>query len=206
MSDIVDSYLTCAGIGRSEVKVKGSRFLGEALPIGDEAQGERLVAEIRKRERDARHHCFAWRLGLPGPEPVRSRSSDDGEPSGTAGRPMLQLLEGRNLTNSIVVVTRYFGGTLLGTGGLLHAYSDAARQALDSSGVTEHLLVDRFTLELPFNYYNQWMQEMGRLGATVEKSQFTEVVTLEVSMRKSRSHLLLPAFTNTTQGRGTVRP
>ncbi len=197
-----DSYLTPAKLGHSEIKVKASRFLGEVCQVADEAQAEARLGEIRKRERDARHHCFAWRFGLPGPIPHRTRASDDGEPSGTAGRPMLQLIEGRDLTQTLVVVTRYFGGTLLGTGGLLHAYTEAAREALENAGIKEHFLEDRFRLKLAFGQYNAWMMELARLGARVESSEFEEAVTLTIAIRRSKSGLVLPAFRQTTQGRG----
>lgn len=197
-----DRYLTAAKLGRSEIKVKASRFLGEALRVADEAEAEAKIAEIRKREHDARHHCYAWRFGLPGPVPYRTRSSDDGEPSGTAGKPMLQLVEGRQLTQTLVVVTRYFGGTLLGTGGLLHAYSDAAREALDAAGVQEHFLERSFRLTLGFAHYNAWMMEMARLGARVESSDFAESVTLVVAIRRTKADLVIPAFRQCTQGRG----
>jgi len=197
-----DRYLTPAKLGKSEIKVKASRFLGEAMQVADEHEAEVKLNEIRKREHDARHHCFAWRFGLPGPIPYRTRAGDDGEPSGTAGKPMLQLIEGRQLTQTLVVVTRYFGGTLLGTGGLLHAYSDAAREALDAAGVQEHFLEHSFRLTLGFTHYNSWMMEMARLGARVESSDFAESVTLVVAIRRSKSELIIPAFRQCTQGRG----
>ena len=197
-----DSYLTPAKWGHSEVKVKASRFLGEVFAAADEAEAEARLAEIRKRERDARHHCFAWRFGLPGPVPLRPRASDDGEPSGTAGKPMLQLIEGRQLTQTLVVVTRYFGGTLLGTGGLLHAYSEAAKLALEDAGIKEHFLEERFLLKLAFPQYNAWMMEVARLGARIESSEFEEAVTLVLAIRRSKAGLVLPAFRQTTQGRG----
>lgn len=111
----------------ARVEVKRSRFLATLAPVVDVAAAEAVVAAARARYHDARHHCSAWVLG---PDGARTRASDDGEPSGTAGAPMLAVLEGAELTDVVAVVTRYFGGTLLGAGGLVRAYGDAVGAAL----------------------------------------------------------------------------
>lgn len=107
--------------------VKGSRFMVDVAPASTEAQARALIDRVATRFPDASHHCWAWRLASP----VRERSSDDGEPSGSAGRPILSQLTGRDLVNVAVVVTRYFGGTKLGVGGLVRAYGGSAGAALD---------------------------------------------------------------------------
>ncbi|QHO90607.1 hypothetical protein CWT12_03605 [Actinomyces sp. 432] len=112
-----------------DLEVKRSHFLGRAARTDDEAAARAFIASVRSRYPDARHHCSAFVVCVPGAQPIE-RSSDDGEPSGTAGQPMLDVLRGTGLSNTTVVVTRYFGGTLLGTGGLARAYSQAAAQAL----------------------------------------------------------------------------
>ena len=112
-----------------DLEVKRSHFLGRAERIDDEEAARAFIARIRAARPDARHHCSAFVVDAPGARPVE-RSNDDGEPSGTAGQPMLEVLRGTGLTNTTVVVTRYFGGTLLGTGGLVRAYSRATAQAL----------------------------------------------------------------------------
>ncbi|MBE6481782.1 MAG: YigZ family protein [Actinomyces ruminicola] len=113
----------------TDLEVKRSHFLGRAARTDDEAAARAFIASVRARHPEARHHCTAFTVSVPGAQPIE-RSSDDGEPSGTAGGPMLDVLRGTGLTNTTVVVTRYFGGTLLGTGGLARAYSQAAAQAL----------------------------------------------------------------------------
>ena len=116
--------------GQGEIVEKKSRFIGEIFPASSLAEAEERLLGIRKRYYDARHHCFAAVVGVPGtPEEIR-RGNDDGEPGGTAGKPMLEVLDGEDLHNTAVVVTRYFGGTLLGTGGLVRAYSAAVKAAI----------------------------------------------------------------------------
>jgi uncharacterized YigZ family protein len=126
------SYLTIARDGEAEVEAKRSRFLCWLRRVHDEESARAVVERARGRHREARHHCSAFVLG-PGAEV--QRSSDDGEPAGTAGAPMLEVLRGRRVSDVVAVVIRYFGGTLLGAGGLVRAYSDAVRAALDDVGV-----------------------------------------------------------------------
>lgn len=126
------AYLTVATCVEAEVEVKRSRFLARLERVADEAQARAVVDQARRRHWDARHHCSAFRLG---PEPATQRSSDDGEPAGTAGAPILDVLTGAGLSDCVVVVTRWFGGTLLGTGGLIRAYGDATRAVLRTATV-----------------------------------------------------------------------
>jgi len=126
-----DSYHSVDDGPEVETKVKGSRFLGRAFHAEDEAAADGHLDAVRRAHHAATHHCWARRLGGDGP--ASDRYDDDGEPSGTAGAPMLAVLSGGDLRNALVVVTRYFGGTKLGTGGLARAYADAARAALDAA-------------------------------------------------------------------------
>ena len=119
----------------AEIEVKRSRFIASVSHADTEEKAQLFIEGVRKAHRDARHNCFAMRIGT-GPV-IFERSSDDGEPQGTAGRPMLDMLKGNGITDAVCVVTRYFGGTLLGTGGLLRAYSDALREALSRSEILE---------------------------------------------------------------------
>ena len=128
------AYYTIYKGGTGEVVEKKSRFIGETAQVTDEEQAAAFVEGIRKKFYDARHHCFAYVIGADG---KLMRAADDGEPQGTAGKPMLEVLTGRGLANTIVVVTRYFGGTLLGTGGLVRCYTAAAQAALDNSVIVE---------------------------------------------------------------------
>ncbi len=120
-------YYTITRTGQAQYEEKKSRFLGEAIPVCSEEEAAEHLSRIRKQYYDARHHCYAYVLG-EGRD--RKKASDDGEPQGTAGLPILKVIEGGSCTNTLVVVTRYFGGTLLGTGGLVRAYTNAAKAAL----------------------------------------------------------------------------
>ena len=129
--------------GSAEVIEKKSRFIGEIYPIGSEEEAQNIVNQIRKKHYDARHHCFAYVLGEKNEV---ERCSDDGEPSGTAGRPMLDLLVGAGVHDALAVVTRYFGGTLLGTGGLVRAYSAATKEALENCVIRQKEAGYRMTI------------------------------------------------------------
>ncbi len=128
-------------------KIKGSRFIASLAPVAAADGATAFVDALREDFPDATHNCFAWRVGV-GRDAMRT--SDDGEPSGTAGRPILQEIDGRRLTDVVVVVTRYFGGTKLGTGGLIRAYGGAAAAALELADVVERPVVE--TLRLTFSY------------------------------------------------------
>jgi uncharacterized YigZ family protein len=135
------SYLTVARTAEVEIEIKRSRFLGHVERVGSEDEARAVVERIRKQRWDARHHCSAFVLG---PDGAVQRSNDDGEPSGTAGAPMLEVLRGREVSDVVAVVTRWFGGVLLGAGGLVRAYGDAVRETLDAAGVRRRLLLERY--------------------------------------------------------------
>ncbi|HEX5771673.1 MAG TPA: YigZ family protein [Nocardioidaceae bacterium] len=143
---MTSSYLTVAGPANAEIEVKRSRFICRIERVDSEEAARAVVEEERKRYWDARHHCSAFVLGPTGDV---QRSSDDGEPSGTAGAPMLEVLRGRGVSDVVAVVTRYFGGVLLGAGGLVRAYSDAVRAGLDEAGVRERRLLERYDVDVP---------------------------------------------------------
>ena len=126
----VESYQTVYRGGTGEIIEKKSRFIAEVYPIESEEQAAQILEETRKKYWDARHHCWAYVLGR---NPAAERMSDDGEPAGTAGKPILEAIRGKKLTDVLVIVTRYFGGTLLGTGGLVRAYTSAAIDGLEHS-------------------------------------------------------------------------
>ncbi len=136
---MTESYKTAAREATAEITVKKSRFIANVFPVSNEQEAVEKTEQIRKKYYDARHSCFAY---ITGRENSRIKYSDDGEPQGTAGIPILDILRGEGLTDILVVVTRYFGGTLLGTGGLVRAYSGAAREGLAAAGIiTKRLYV-----------------------------------------------------------------
>lgn len=136
---MADSYRILARSGTYEIVEKKSRFIGYASYVENAEEAEQFIASIRKKHYDARHNCFAYSIGTK--QPVL-RFSDDGEPQGTAGKPILDVIHNSGISNLCVVVTRYFGGTLLGTGGLVRAYTEAAKRAVENGGEKEmrHLM------------------------------------------------------------------
>ncbi|RSN56327.1 YigZ family protein [Amycolatopsis sp. WAC 04182] len=132
---MADRYLTVAGTGVHEIEIRRSRFLCALAPVTSEEAAREVIAARKKADPAARHHCHAFVLGADG---RTQRSSDDGEPAGTAGTPMLEVLRRRELTDTVAVVTRYFGGVLLGAGGLIRAYGQAVSEAVDVLGVREY--------------------------------------------------------------------
>ena len=138
-------YLTISSPASAEIEVRRSRFVCDVAPATSEEAARTFIERVRARSRDARHHCTAYVLG---PDGATLRSNDDGEPSGTAGAPMLEVLRGRGLTDVAAVVTRWFGGTLLGTGGLIRAYGDAVSAALEQASLLSMELREGLVVEV----------------------------------------------------------
>ena len=158
------SYLTVARGATAEVEDRGSRFLCTLARVADEEEARALVTALRREHPGARHHCSAFVLG---PRGEVERSSDDGEPAGTAGAPMLDVLRGAGLSDVAAVVTRWFGGTLLGAGGLVRAYGDAVRAALAEAGTLRRSLLTELALDLDHADAGRVEGELRSRGATV---------------------------------------
>ena len=197
-----DLYLTIAADSHIEIKVKGSRFIGEAFLVGAVDEALEKLQSVRKREYAATHHCYAYVVGLAAN--LVFKYSDDGEPNGTAGKPICDVVCGHGITNVLVVVTRYFGGTKLGTGGLVRAYGDAAGLAVEKAGLKKNYLTDIFSLKLDFKHYDSWMRVVNRLKAGVLQSDFSDMVTMKVQIRKTMAEDLKAAFTELTAGKGEI--
>ena len=150
-----DSFRTISNYSRGVFRDRGSRFIADAWPVENIEQIRELVEKTRKQFHDARHHCFAWVLGADRNE---WRVHDDGEPSGTAGKPILGQINSRGLTDILIIVTRYFGGTLLGTGGLINAYRKAAEAAISNSEIIERSVMNHCTLLFPYSSLNDVMR------------------------------------------------
>lgn len=199
-----DEYQTIARPSLSEIKVQGSRFIGEATSALTAVEAQSSLEKVRRREYAATHHCFAYRIGHDG-TPL-FKYSDDGEPNGTAGRPIYDAICGGNLTDTLVVVTRYFGGTKLGTGGLAHAYAECAALTLKDAGVITKYLTRQAECTLEFPLYDRWQKLLQKLGATVVDSQFTSEVAMRIEIRRSRFEELRSAFIEVTAGKGQFEP
>lgn len=160
-------YRSIASISRGEFRDRGSKFIAFAYPVstGDEVQS--ILSELKKEYHDARHYCYAFCLD---PEKEITRSNDDGEPSGSAGNPILTQIEVRKLTNILVVVIRYFGGTLLGIGGLINAYKQAASDALEHARIITQVIKERYILR--FDY-----AQMNAVMSLVKKEEDSDVIS-----------------------------
>lgn len=196
-----DTYRTIAESARTEQSVEGSRFLAEAIPVADRREVTTRIETIREREHKATHHCTAYRLGREGED---FRYDDDGEPSGTAGPPILRQIEARELTNTLVVVTRYFGGTELGTGGLVRAYGDVASAALDRAPVVERVARTPIRIRFDYDDTSPAEQVLRQFDAEVTESTYTDVTTLTVGVRQSEVDAFVEAFTNALSDRGEL--
>jgi len=175
----VTSYLTVARDGSAEIEVKRSRFLCTVTRVSDEAAARAVVDRLRKAHWDAGHHCSAFVLG-PGGEV--QRSSDDGEPAGTAGAPMLEVLRGREVSDVVAVVTRWFGGVLLGAGGLVRAYGDAVRAGLDEVGTLRRVQLSEHEVVVDHADAGRLESELRARGVQVLDVAYAERVTLRLGV------------------------
>lgn len=173
------TYLTVAGPATAEIEVKRSRFLCRVEPVRDEDAARAVVDEERRRYWDARHHCSAFVLG---PDAALQRSNDDGEPAGTAGAPMLEVLRGREVSDVVAVVTRWFGGILLGAGGLVRAYSDAVRAGLDEAGLRERRLLQMFDVSVSHAEAGRLENGLRGQGVVVRGVDYAARATLHLAV------------------------
>lgn len=164
-----DLYRTIASPAEGLHKAKGSKFIALAIPVTSEEAIKSHLTALRKKYHDARHHCYAWRLGS---DLDRYRVNDDGEPSGSAGKPIFGQIESRGLTQILVVVIRYFGGTLLGVGGLIQAYRTAASDALDRAKLVEKEVQARLRLRFSYAQMNEVMKVIKEYQLELEEQQF----------------------------------
>lgn len=172
-------YKTVLQKKRSDLKVRGSRFIASAFPVSSKEELEKEIRNARKEFHDATHSPYAFRLGAGGD---RFKSSDDGEPAGTAGRPILAMIDKYKLTNVLVVVTRYFGGTKLGRGGLARAYSLAAENALGQSEIVTVPVEEELTLTFPYTEVAGVMQLLSSVRARILDADYSEEVRLRIGI------------------------
>ena len=182
----VDCYLTIDGPAEGTSKDRGSRFLGYAFPVEDLERVKEHVDRLRNEHHAARHHCYAYRIGN------QTRSNDDGEPSGSAGRPILGQIDARGLNNVLVVVVRYFGGTLLGVPGLIAAYKSAAAEALDAAQVVERVVKATVEVETDYAELDKVLRVVRAIGAETTQMDDNEGrgVRLKIEVRLSQTEAL----------------
>lgn len=186
--ELADSYLTIAAPAESASRERSSKFLAYAYPVENEEQIRSFLDELRKKYYNATHHCYAWRLG---PEGVDYRANDDGEPSGTAGRPILGQLLSHNLTNCLIVVVRYFGGTKLGVPGLIAAYKEAASSAIAAAQIIERTVDCLIQADFPYIAMNDVMRVVKEQQPEIVEQQFDNLCTIRFRIRESRAEELI---------------
>lgn len=199
-----DRYRSLADGPEVERRVLGSRFLGRAFAAADEDAARAAIARVRRKYHDATHHGSAWRIGSP--EGVVERFDDDGEPAGTTGRPILAALQGRRVHDAVVVVTRWFGGTKLGTGGLARAYGEAAAAAIDAAPVVERVLTGRIAVACAFDDLGAVEAVLARAGdavLAVERS-YEPSPRLAIDVPRGRVRALAAELVDATAGRARV--
>lgn len=203
--------VTIAAAAEAQIEVKRSRFLARLEPVTDEAAARVCVEAARKRYWDARHHCSAFVIGVEGAvgrggfEGRIARSSDDGEPAGTAGAPMLEVLTGRALSDVVAVVTRWFGGTLLGTGGLIRAYGDAVRKACEAAPLTRYQVLQRVDLDVSITDAGRLENELRSRGISVAGTDYAACATLRLDVEPHRVSALDALVSQLTGGRAEPR-
>ena len=183
-----DSYLTLAAPAEAALRERSSKFLAYAWPVRSEEEIRTHLEALRKRYYDATHHCYAWRLGADG---ASWRANDDGEPSGTAGKPILGQLLSREVTDCLVVVVRYFGGTKLGVPGLIAAYKEATAAVLDAAEIVEQTVDRRIRVDFPYVAMNEIMRVVKEEKPAVLRQAFDNLCTMEFAIRESRAEQLI---------------
>ena len=187
--------------GEGEIVEKKSRFIATAAPVRSEEEALQIIEQIRKKYWDARHNCYAYVIGERG---ELERFSDDGEPGGTAGKPILEVIKGEELRNTLIVVTRYFGGTLLGTGGLVRAYSAAAKAGIASSVIITRIPGIKLHITTEYTGLGKIQYILGQRGITTLDSVYTDKVELEVLTAEAEAEAVKAELTEGTNGQAII--
>lgn len=200
---IQETYKTIQSSVQEEIKVKGSRFVARAVPVTSKKEAEEKLGRISREFHDATHHCFAYRVGI-GDGGVY-RSSDAGEPAGTAGQPILQVIRGEGLTDVLVVVTRYFGGTKLGIGGLIKAYTTVTQEVLRKAAILEIPVFHHLELKTDYAHISHVMREINVFEARLTASDYRETIQLQVNVPAKKVSDFREALINRTGGQIKIK-
>ena len=191
----MDEYLVPTAFGEEEFVEKKSRFIGRIWPVETEEEALRKIQEMKKKHYDATHNCWAYVI-----RDGAVRFSDDGEPGGTAGMPMLQVLQREELYNVVCVVTRYFGGILLGAGGLVRAYTRGAKIAVDAAGKSMKRVWTALYLPCPYSYYERVKLAVAAFDGLIRKTDYGAEIELEVLFPEGRTQAFLTHLRDMTSG------
>lgn len=196
---ITDEFYTIKDKKKSEIKVKGSTFIGSACPIESREHAEQFLASIQKKYFDATHHCYAYRAGIE--SNLSFRYHDDGEPSGTAGKPIYQVITGRKLTNLIIVATRYYGGTKLGTGGLARAYSDCAVDVITYCDIIKRIIYKNVRVQFPYDETSVVMRQIDLFEAKITETKYDIQTEMMISIRAGETERFCSQLVDLTRGK-----
>ena len=195
------AYNTIYEGGTDEIVEKKSRFIAQVFPVETEEEVATILEQMKKKYWDARHNCYAFVLGEAS---QISRCSDDGEPSGTAGRPILEVINGKELTNILIVVTRYFGGTLLGTGGLVRAYTEAAKLALADAGIHQMQRMKLMDITCSYNDSGKVQYLLSTNEISIENTEYGADVTFHTAVPVSDVSMIKKKITEATAARAVI--
>ncbi len=193
-------YISLAGEGEARLEVKRSVFIAHAFPVKSDEEAREYLQKIKREYSDAKHNCYAYVIK----DGNFSRYSDDGEPGGTAGLPIMNVIKGRGVTNAVVVVTRYFGGILLGTGGLVRAYTDSASAAVEAARPALFSLYDIIFVRASYSDYQKLSYEIARAGALTDDVKFEGDVKLTLSVKREASAAFSSRISEITAGRAEI--
>lgn len=199
----MEEYLAVLKGGQGEIIEKKSRFIGYTASVETEEEAAAFIEMIKKKHYDARHNCYAYSIGLTS-QPVL-RFSDDGEPQGTAGKPILEVIQGSGIRNICIVVTRYFGGTLLGTGGLVRAYTDAARAGIEASDIRQKRQLVAAELTMEYTDLGKIQYLMEHTDGEIIDTIYTEKVTLQVRVYSPVYENFVRSVTEATGARAFLK-
>ncbi|SCY41988.1 uncharacterized protein, YigZ family [Butyrivibrio hungatei] len=200
MSEI-KTYKVVTKEGTGEIVEKKSRFIGASYIVESVEDAEKKIAEVSKKYWDARHNCYAYVIGK---NSENTRCSDNGEPSGTAGKPILEVITGAGLTNTLVIVTRYFGGVLLGTGGLVRAYTQAAQAAVAASETGEMVYARQLTIEVAYNMINNVKYFLEQNKISISDPRYTENVQYDICVKEEDKEKITEGLIQKCEGKITI--
>ncbi|MBT2292316.1 YigZ family protein [Paenibacillus albidus] len=198
---MLEQYRTVRSPGSREIVIRKSRFIGHVMPVENEEEAVQFIEDIKKKHWNATHNCSAYTLGE---RDEIQRQSDDGEPSGTAGKPILEVIRNQGVKNVAIVVTRYFGGIMLGAGGLIRAYTDGAVLALEAGEVITRVLRREVFVELDYTWLGKVENELRGRGIQTGETLFTDKVTLLCLPRNDEGDAFMAWITDLTQGQALV--
>lgn len=199
---MLERYKTVRQEGSKEIVIKKSRFIGHAKPAASEEEAVQFIEEIKKQHWSATHNCSAY---VVGERDEFQKQSDDGEPSGTAGKPILEVIKNQGLKNVVVVVTRYFGGIMLGAGGLIRAYTDGAVVGIEAAQPIVQVLHRDVFVELDYTWLGKVENELRNRGIQLGETQFADKVTVHGMPVESEADTFVSWMTDLTQGQASIR-